>query len=97
MFDLPMETSAEQRQYRIFRKALIKNGFSMLQYSVYYRAIPNRSASKKYENNLKYFLPQGGEIRLLSVSEKQFSEMKILVGHHSQQEVIVGNKKMVII
>lgn len=44
MFDLPTETKREQREYRTFRKHLIENGFVMLQYSIYYRSLPNRSA-----------------------------------------------------
>lgn len=42
MFDLPTETSKEQKEYRIFRKHLLENGFVMMQYSVYYRSLPNR-------------------------------------------------------
>ena len=50
MFDLPSETKKEMRDYRIFRKSLLENGFVMLQYSIYYRSLPNRSALKKYES-----------------------------------------------
>ncbi|UQS82875.1 CRISPR-associated endonuclease Cas2 [Bombilactobacillus folatiphilus] len=95
MFDLPMETKNDQRQYRIFRKALLKNGFTMLQYSVYYRTLPNRAAGKKYEHAIQTFLPMHGEVRLVAVSEKQFNDMKILVGSRSQQEALVGSKKLV--
>lgn len=95
MFDLPMETINEKRQYRIFRKELIRNGFTMLQYSVYYRTLPNRAAGKKYEHNIQAFLPNHGEVRLLAVSEKQFDNMKILVGSRSSQEALVGSKKLV--
>ncbi|NVY96867.1 CRISPR-associated endonuclease Cas2 [Lactobacillus sp. DCY120] len=97
MFDLPMETSSDKRQYRIFRKELIKNGFTMLQYSIYYRTLPNRSAGKRYQHALQSFLPQGGEVRLLAVSEKQFADMQVLVGHRSYQEVLVGSKTLVTI
>lgn len=97
MFDLPMDTASEQRQYRMFRKELLRNGFTMLQYSVYYRALPNRAGGKKYEKNIKRFLPTHGEVRLISVSEKQFNDMKILVGDRSKQESLVGSKELVII
>lgn len=97
MFDLPVNTPNEKRQYRIFRKELIRNGFTMLQYSVYYRAIQNRAAGKKYEKAIKRFLPVHGEIRLIAVSEKQFNDMQILVGSRSKQEEIVGTKELVII
>lgn len=97
MFDLPVDTVNEKRQYRIFRKELIRNGFTMLQYSVYARAIQNRSAGKKYEKAIKRFLPVHGEVRLIAVSEKQYNDMKILVGSRSKQEELVGNKELVII
>jgi CRISPR-associated protein Cas2 len=97
MFDLPVDTPSERRQYRILRKALIKNGFTMLQYSVYYRAVQNRSAGKRYENDIKRYLPEHGEVRLFSVSEKQFSDMKVLVGSRTDQEIIVGDKEVVVI
>ncbi|WP_334329502.1 CRISPR-associated endonuclease Cas2 [Companilactobacillus sp. HBUAS59699] len=97
LFDLPMDTSAEKRQYRIFRKELLRNGFSMLQYSVYYRAIQNRSAGKKYEHAISKFLPEHGEVRLIPVSEKQFTDMSVLVGSRSKQEIVVGNKDLVFI
>lgn len=72
LFDLPFETKQEQKEYRIFRKHLLENGFIMLQYSIYYRSLPNRSALKKYEAILKRKVPQGGNVRLLYVSETQF-------------------------
>ena len=97
MFDLPTETKKEQKAYRKFRKELLANGFVMLQYFVYYRTVPNRSAGKKYEGMLKRTIPQSGEIRLLYVSEKQFEEMKLLVGVRSQQEEKVGNNRLVVI
>ncbi|MFC4652780.1 CRISPR-associated endonuclease Cas2 [Lactococcus nasutitermitis] len=96
-FDLPMETSKEQRAYRIFRKKLLECGFVMLQESVYVRTLPNRSQLAKYENQLKLATPRNGLVELLYVSEKQFSDRRFLTGEKSPQEVAVGNNKMVII
>ena len=42
MFDLPTETSEERRDYRKFRKNLIKNGFIMMQESVYVKLVMNQ-------------------------------------------------------
>lgn len=97
MFDLPTETKKEQRAYRMFRKELLANGFVMLQYSIYYRIVPNRSAGKKYETILKRMIPRVGEVRLLYVSEKQFEEMQLLVGTKGHQETLIGNQKLVVI
>ncbi len=97
MFDLPTETQQDKKYYRVFRKELLANGFVMLQYSIYYRTVPNRSAAKKFEGTLKRITPPSGEIRLLYVSEKQFEDMKLLVGVRSHQEEKVGNNRLVVI
>ena len=97
MFDLPSETKNEMREYRVFRKKLLENGFVMLQYSIYYRSLPNRSALKKYESLLKKYVPQGGNVRLLYVSETQFQDMILLAGSRSRQEEIVGVNRLVVI
>lgn len=34
MFDLPVDTKAARRAYAQFRKALLKDGFSKMQFSV---------------------------------------------------------------
>ena len=41
-FDLPTITAQDKREYRAFRKLLIKNGFFMRQESVYCRMILNK-------------------------------------------------------
>lgn len=97
MFDLPFETKREQKEYRVFRKHLLENGFVMLQYSIYYRTLPNRSSLKKYEWTLKEKLPDNGNIRLLYVSETQFQDMILLAGSRSRQEEIIGNNRLVVI
>ena len=95
-FDLPMETNQEKRSYRNFRKELIANGFEMLQFSVYYRTCPNRSFASKFYKKLKSNLPSGN-VRLLAVTEKQFSEMVLIIGGKTKQEEVVSDKKMVVI
>ena len=97
MFDLPMETKRERKEYTIFRKALLEQGFTMLQYSIYQRPVPNRQSAKKYEQKLKQSLPLNGEVRLMYISEKQFNDMRLLVGQRSHQEEKVGIKELVVI
>lgn len=96
-FDLPMETPKEKRLYRLFRKSLIENGFEMLQFSVYVRTCPNRSFASKFYKKLQKCPIEDGNIRLLAVTEKQYEDMVLLIGHQTRQESIVGNKKLVII
>ena len=41
MFDLPVVTAHERKEYARFRKYLLKSGFMMLQESVYCRLLQN--------------------------------------------------------
>lgn len=96
-FDLPMETEQEKRAYRRFRKELLSNGFEMLQFSVYYRTCPNRSFASKFYKKMRNVKLPYGNVRLLAVTEKQFSEMVFIVGGQTHQEEKIGDNKMVII
>ncbi len=97
MFDLPVETKEEQREYRLFRKKLIEEGFFMLQYSVYVRTCPNREYAKGLEGRLKIGLPSCGNIRLITVTEKQFEDMIFLVGNGNMTERYISSERMIVI
>lgn len=97
MFDLPVDTPKEQKAYRQFRTRLIKEGFTMMQYSVYIRTCPNREYTHKLERHIKKFVPQAGNIRLLTITEKQYNDMILLVGSKSQTERVIGDQRMIII
>lgn len=53
MFDLPVETEEQRRNYRIFRKELIQEGVVMIQYSIYVRVCPSREFANRIENRIK--------------------------------------------
>ena len=75
MFDLPMDTAKEKRIYQLFRKGLIKEGFVMMQYSVYVRTCPTREYAKRLEKRVEGIAPEKGNVRLLTVTEKQYTEI----------------------
>lgn len=75
MFDLPVDTSEQQRAYRKFRKDIMSEGFIMIQYSVYVRTCPNRQFANQLEKRLKKIIPAEGNIRLLTVTEKQYEDI----------------------
>lgn len=97
MFDLPVETDEEKRAYRIFRKNLIKEGFTMIQYSVYVRVCPNRDYAKRLEARIQKFVPLEGNVRLLCVTEKQYTDMKLLVGSRTTAEKAIGTERLIVI
>ena len=97
MFDLPTETNDDKREYRIFRKSLLENGFVMIQYSVYVRTCPNREFAKKFLPKLKKIVPSNGNVRLVTITEKQYNDMEFIVGKRNLLEDEIGEKRIVVI
>ncbi len=80
MYDLPVDTPEAKRCYRQFRDALIDDGFVMLQYSVYARPCPTIENVKVHEQRVEEAVPPLGEVRVLALTEMQFSRMLIFQG-----------------
>ena len=80
MFDLPVKTDKDKKRYRQFRKVLLNEGFSMLQYSVYAQYCSSEDSSNVLRKHVEKRLPKYGHVRLLSVTNKQFSKMKVFCG-----------------
>lgn len=97
IFDLPVVTHNEKRAYRTFRKFLLKNGFQMLQYSVYIRTCPNRSFASKFYKKIKANSPRKGDIRLLTITEKQFEDMEYIICDHKEKNFILESNELVVI
>lgn len=79
LFDLPTDTKKDIKQYSIFRKKLIQDGFAMFQFSIYIRNCPSRENAQVHINRVKKFLPPKGQIGILSITDKQFGEMEIFI------------------
>ena len=80
LFDLPTETKAQRRHHAQFRKSLLKDGFSMMQYSVYKRHCANRENTKVHIESIGKLVPSEGEVRFLQITDRQYGDMKIFVG-----------------
>lgn len=85
-FDLPMITKAEKRAYVQFRRFLLNDGYDMLQWSVYGRILNGRDAEIKHLARLADHLPAAGSVRSMTVTEKQYAGMRLLVGTPLFQE-----------
>jgi len=88
-FDLPNVTLKERRIYNDFRKYLIKNGYIMIQFSVYSKIFNNKDAALNHIDILKRNVPQIGHIRLMLVTEKQYANTIIIIGGKSNQEKLL--------
>ena len=75
MFDLPTETKQARRDYALFRKSLLEDGFMLLQYSVYIRNCPSRENADVHVGRIKAHLPPDGEVRVIVITDKQFERM----------------------
>lgn len=85
-FDLPVVKKQERKVYSQFRRFLLNDGYDMVQYSVYSRLCNGVDMSNKHLKRLMNALPAKGSIRCLTVTEKQYEEMKFLVGKPTVKE-----------
>jgi CRISPR-associated protein Cas2 len=75
-FDLPTETKKDRKNYATFRKSLQKDGFSMLQFSVYVRHCNSRENAEVHIKRVRTFLAPRGEIIIFTLTDKQFGMME---------------------
>lgn len=94
MFDLPTTTQKNLVEYARFRKFLIKNGFIMLQESIYSKLVINRSSLSLVKKKIKDNLPSSGNVQLLEITEKQYASIEYLRGE-SQKKIINSEERVV--
>lgn len=80
MFDLPTDTKKARKAYQDFRGALLDDGFTMMQFSVYARHCASEENAEVHETRIRAFLPDDGEVRLISITDKQFERMRVFHG-----------------
>ena len=80
MFDLPVHKPELRREYAQFRAALLKQGFTMLQYSVYVHYAASEDSEETLRRKVHGALPSHGQVRIISVTDRQFEKMEVYVG-----------------
>jgi CRISPR-associated protein Cas2 len=80
MFDLPTDTKRARKDYALFRKMLLSDGFAQMQYSVYIRHCPSKENAEVHMARIRHSLPPAGEVRVLSITDKQFERMRVFWG-----------------
>lgn len=91
-FDLPTKTKSDRRVYTVFRTRLLKMGFVMVQFSVYSRVCKGQDSAENYAHQLRTIVPARGNIRVMIVTEKQYTAMQVLVGTKKKAEKIGGQQ-----
>ena len=95
-FDLPTETNEDKRNYRAFRKLLIKSGFLMMQESVYCKLVLNASVEASVLSLIHKNKPPHGIVQLLTITEKQFAKIEYITGD-SESEILDSDERVVIL
>lgn len=75
-FDLPTQTKKDRKNYTQFRKTLIKDGFAMMQYSIYARHCASTENAEVHKKRVKAAIPNKGEVILFMITDKQFGKME---------------------
>lgn len=74
-FDLPTDTATDRKHAASFRKDLLKDGFTMMQYSVYMRHCTSGEHADVHEKRIKRLLPPLGKVSVLRITDKQFGNI----------------------
>lgn len=96
MFDLPVVTALERKEYTRFRKYLLKSGFLMMQESIYCKLAQNSTAADAIVENIRKNKPVSGLVQAMKITEKQFSKIEYIVGEYSS-EVLDSDERLVIL
>lgn len=87
-FDLPVDTAKNRKDYRLFRKFLLKDGYLPLQESVYAKLVINDAAAGSAIARVRKNRPPAGLVQILKVSETQFSTMEYITGGRPDYEEV---------
>jgi CRISPR-associated protein Cas2 len=60
MFDLPVDKPKLRKEYALFRKGLLRKGFTMLQYSVYVHYVASEESDETLRKKVFQVLPTHG-------------------------------------
>lgn len=94
-FDLPITTIQGIRAYTKFRRFLLKDGFIMMQESVYSKLAQNQLAANALISHIRKNSPDEGLIQILTVTEKQYSNMEMIIG--KKGDVINSSERMIVL
>lgn len=96
MFDLPTETKKNKKDYTEFRRFLIRDGYDMIQFSVYSRICRDGESARQHVVKLRQWAPQVGAIRALLITNKQFAEAMIISGERKIQEKKINEAQLLL-
>ena len=95
-FDLPVGTEPERGAATQFRNFLKRDGYMMIQFSVYARICRGEEAVEKHLQRVTRSLPKRGSVRALQVTDKQYGRMKLLLGELEKSERVAPQQMVLL-
>lgn len=83
-FDLPTETKKDRKASADFRKKLIRDGFTMFQFSIYIRHCASMENASVHIKRVRSFLPEYGQVGIMCITDKQFGNIELFYGKKLQ-------------
>lgn len=94
-FDLPNIYLKDRKNYLMFRKYLLNEGFLMMQESVYSKIVLNSEQSKLLIERIRKKAPKKGIIQVLTITEKQYSRIEFISGEENTK--IINNEDRLVV
>lgn len=91
-FDLPTDTKKERRDASQFRKYLVKDGFTMFQFSMYMRHSASQENADVHRNRVLAHLPPKGHVAIMTITDKQFERMEIFFNAKERPPSVGGQQ-----
>ena len=88
-FDLPTETKKERKDAALFRKNLMRDGFTMFQFSIYVRHCASKENMEVHLKRVRAYIPEYGKIGVLNITDRQFGEIEIFYGKKATKDTSV--------
>ncbi len=95
-FDLPNIYSRDKKNYLLFRKFLINEGFIMMQESVYSKIVLNSQQAELLLERVRKKAPKKGLIQVLTITERQYSNIEYVIGE-SNSKIINSEDRLVVL
>lgn len=96
-FDLPVKTAKQRKDYRVFRKLLLKDGYLQLQESVYAKLVMNDGAAGSAIARLRKNRPPAGLVQVMKVSEAAYATMEYITGNRKAYDEIDTMEELLIL
>lgn len=84
-FDLPTDSPENRKAATEFREDLLRDGFTMFQFSVYTRHCASMENAQVHIKRIQRFIPANGHVSILCITDKQFGDMKIFRGQKKEK------------